>query len=484
MMVGGDAQGALPLDLVIAAAREPLPLQGILDLVGQRLREDCGLVGATVYVTDPRSGSAVPLAVWGEASDRRATAAALLSGAQPPASDVLALRRGGRIVGVLVLTGSRLEQLRSEVAAAFTLHLADELHTLELDREREFTRNAGAAIRRLFEEGSIATSVEETGEILAQVTADLFGTERAGVHLVDEHGRIRYTVGVGLTQQMSEALSRSLVGKFARDSPVWRSAEEVGGPVLVDDVNESAVRVGGFAQTLQVRSYVAMPLLSASGIVGIAMCGDHTRPRIWSAADREMARHLALQGALVVDGARLRQAERSHLAEVTHRAFHDGLTGLPNRTSLMDRLDRVITSGSGATAALLLLDLDGFKSVNDSLGHHAGDLLLDQVAQRLRGLVRDGDTVARLGGDEFAVLVRDEPSVARALAARIHKRLGQPFQIDGESVHIGASVGIALYPNHADEASDLLRRADAAMYHAKRHRTGPRLYEAVEPRVA
>jgi diguanylate cyclase (GGDEF)-like protein len=382
-----------------------------------------------------------------------------------------------------VLTGVRLDQLRPELAAALALHLADELHTLEQNREREFMRNAGTAIQRLFEEGSIATSVEETGEILAQVTADLFRTERAGVHLVDEHGRIRYTVGVGVTQQMSEALSRSLVGKFARDSPVWRATEESGGPLLVDDANVSAVRVGGFAQTLQVRSYVAMPLLSASGIVGMAMCGDYTRPRVWSVADREMARHLALQGALVVDGARLRQAERSHLAEVTHRALHDGLTGLPNRTSLMEQLDRVVTRGSG-TAALLLLDLDGFKGVNDSLGHHAGDILLDQVAQRLRGLVGDVGTVARLGGDEFAVLIPGEPAVARSLAARIHQRLGQPFQIDGESVHIGASVGVALYPQHADDASDLLQRADAAMYQAKRGRAGPRLYEADEPRAA
>jgi diguanylate cyclase (GGDEF)-like protein len=216
----------------------------------------------------------------------------------------------------------------------------------------------------------------------------------------------------------------------------------------------------------------------------MAMCGDHTGPRVWSVADREMARHLALQGALVVDGARLRQAERSHLAEVTHRAFHDGLTGLPNRVLLMERLDRIVTRGTGDPAALLLLDLNGFKGVNDSLGHHAGDLLLDQVAQRLCGLVCDTDTVARLGGDEFAILVVGEPAVAGAMATRIHKRLAQPFQIDGQPVQVGASVGIALYPKHAEDVSTLLRYADTAMYHAKRQRSGPRWYMAGEPRVA
>jgi diguanylate cyclase (GGDEF)-like protein len=485
MSVGGDAQSALLLDLVTALAREHLSVQGILDLACQRLREDCALVGATVYTAGQRCGASEPLAAWGAAPDRRAVAAALLSGASPQGPDALALRREGRILGALVLTGSHLDQLRSEVAAALALHLADRLHTVEQDREREFMTHAAAGIRRLFEQGSVATSVERAGEILAQVTADLFRTERAAVHLVDEHGRIRYTVGVGLSQQMSEALSRSLVGKFARDSPVWRSSEAAGGPLLVDNVSESAVRAGGFVETLQVRSYVAMPLLSATGIVGMAMCGDHTGPRVWSVEDREMARHLALQGALVVDGARLRQAERSHLVELTHRAFHDGLTGLPNRTLLMERLDRIVTcGGTGAPAGLLMLDLNGFKGVNDSLGHQAGDMLLVQVAQRLHRLVRDTDTVARLGGDEFAILIIGEPAVAGMMAARVHERLGQPFRIDGELVQIGASVGIALYPKHADDASTLLRYADMAMYHAKRQRSGPRLHTADAPRVA
>jgi diguanylate cyclase (GGDEF)-like protein len=478
MTVGGDAQSVLLLDLATALAGEPLSLQRVLDLVGQWLREDCGIVAATLYAADGRGRDAVPLASWGAASDRPDVAAALLSDTPSPAPGLLVLRRRGRTLGALVLTGSRLERLRSDVAVALALYFADELHALEQDREREFLTNAGAATRRLFEEGSVATSVEEAGAILAQVTAELFGTERAGVHLVDEHGRICYTVGVGATEQMSQALSRSLVGKFARDSPVWRTAEETGGPVLVEDVKESAVRVGGFAQTLEIRSYLAMPLLSASGIVGMAMCGDHTRVRRWSAADREMARHLALQGALVVDGARLRQAERSHLAEMTHHAFHDGLTGLPNRTLLMDRLDRLVAADGRGPGALLLLDLNGFKSVNDRLGHQAGDMLLDQVAQRLRGLIGDAGTAARLGGDEFAILVAGAPAVAQAVAARVHERLGQPFSLDGEPVRIGASVGIALYPEHAKNAPDLLRRADSAMYHAKRHHTGPQLYDS------
>jgi len=472
MTVRGEAQSGLPGQLVTVLATDHLPVSDLLDLACAWLRTDCALTGAAVYTPGRRCGVVEQVAMWGVAPDRRAPAAAVLAGV--PAPGALPLRRAGQTLGVLVLTGSGVDRLRPEVAASLALHLADGLYTLALHREREFTEYADGAIRRLFEEGSAAASVEDAGEILARVTAELFRTERAGVHLVDEHGRIRYTVGVGVPQQMSDALARSLVGRMARDSPVWRSTEAAGGPVLVDDVTQVAVRAGGFAQTLQVRSYVAMPLLSATGIVGMAMCGDHTGPRAWTAVDREMARRLALQGALVVDSVRLRQAERRHLAEVTHRATHDGLTGLPNRSLLMERLHRAVTAA--APAALLLLDLNGFKAVNDTLGHQAGDALLDQVADRLRGIVRDADTVARLGGDEFAILLAGEPALAETIAARVHERLGEPFPIDGRPVQVGASVGMALHPQHAVDPETLLRYADAAMYQAKRHRTGPRMH--------
>ena len=467
MTVLGDAQAALPTDLVTALAGGHLPVPALLDLACRRLGDECGLTGAAVYTPGSRYRPAEPVAVWGWAPGLPTAV---------PETHTVPLRRAGRTLGVLVLAGARVHGLRPEVAAALALHLADGLHALAQERELEFTGYAAGAIRRLFEEGAVAGSVEEAGEMLARVTADLFRTERAGVHLVDEHGRIRYTVGVGVSPRMSEALARSLVGKMARDSPVWRSTEAAGGPVLVDDATEVPVRAGGFAQTLQVRSYVAMPLLSATGIVGMAMCGDHTGPREWTSTDREMARHLALQGALVVDSARLRHAERDRLAEVTHRAFHDGLTGLPNRSLLMERLDRA--AGDGAPAALVLLDLNGFKRVNDTLGHQAGDDLLDQVADRLRGIVRDADTVARLGGDEFAILVAGEAAVARTIAAQAFERLGEPFPIDGRPVRVGASVGIALYPEHAADPCTLLRYADAAMYEAKRRGTGPKMHPA------
>jgi diguanylate cyclase (GGDEF)-like protein/PAS domain S-box-containing protein len=156
--------------------------------------------------------------------------------------------------------------------------------------------------------------------------------------------------------------------------------------------------------------------------------------------------------------------------QLTRQAFHDGLTDLANRALFRDHLDQALArSGrSGETLALLLLDLDGFKQVNDSLGHDAGDLLLKEVAERFREVTRPGDTLARLGGDEFALLLEGahETSACR-VAGRLLKCLEQPMAVADLELEIGASIGIAVHPGGPGRAEDLLRHADLAMYAAK-----------------
>ena len=159
-----------------------------------------------------------------------------------------------------------------------------------------------------------------------------------------------------------------------------------------------------------------------------------------------------------------------------HQAMHDGLTDLPNRTMLFDRLDRAIDEARrGRTSmALLLMDLDRFKEVNDTFGHHFGDGLLKTVAFRLTNQLTPNDMVARLGGDEFAIVLPDAID-ARAVAKtarRILSSLQQPFVVDGQVLEIGASIGIALFPAHGTDARTLLRRADVAMYAAKQSQLG------------
>ncbi|MEA2282132.1 MAG: hypothetical protein QOK21_2739, partial [Solirubrobacteraceae bacterium] len=166
-----------------------------------------------------------------------------------------------------------------------------------------------------------------------------------------------------------------------------------------------------------------------------------------------------------------------------HQALHDGLTGLPNRSLLYSRLRRAIASagrGANGLAALMLIDLDRFKEVNDTLGHDHGDELLVEVAARLRGALRRGDTLARLGGDEFAVLLPDLPERAAVaeLAGRLQDALGRPFALRGVAVELEASIGVALSPDHGDDVHALVQRADVAMYDAKRAQAGIATYSA------
>jgi diguanylate cyclase (GGDEF)-like protein/PAS domain S-box-containing protein len=169
-------------------------------------------------------------------------------------------------------------------------------------------------------------------------------------------------------------------------------------------------------------------------------------------------------------------SERKRLEDaLTHQAFHDTLTGLANRALFQDRVGHALRHANGhATVAVLFLDLDGFKGVNDTQGHAVGDVLLGLVAERLKHCIRPSDTVARLGGDEFAVLVEDADGIRAAVwvAERIVATLGQPFLLDGRELSIGVSVGIAGNSTGTETEDVLLRNADVAMYRAKAKREG------------
>ncbi len=196
---------------------------------------------------------------------------------------------------------------------------------------------------------------------------------------------------------------------------------------------------------------------------------------------------IGLVVALLVVVRRYQRTLMRQAAQHEHAARHDPLTGLPNRTLFTDRLDQALAGGH--PLAVMLLDLDRFKEVNDTLGHHFGDELLQQVAARVTEVLRDSDTVARLAGDEFAVLLPDgDAEVARDVAERILRRLHRSFPLHGASsaddsvdsgvtVDVEASIGIAVSPRHGASVEALMRCADVAMYTAKDAKNGAVMYE-------
>jgi len=238
------------------------------------------------------------------------------------------------------------------------------------------------------------------------------------------------------------------VAAWVRERPVGRGPEF--SPVVL-------TAILGFAT-------IALGLLALGQLIAIDGLAIALASATWVAG-------MARAGITVVE----------RLRETRTQALTDDLTGLGNRRHLVDTLHAALAGGDEPehALALLLIDLDGFKELNDTLGHHAGDEVLRQIGPRLKQLLRGEDTLARLGGDEFAVILRpgDEASASTA-GLRLRAALEHPFAVGGIRVHIDASVGIALYPEHAGDAMGLLQRADVAMYQAKRMRTGHEVYLA------
>jgi diguanylate cyclase (GGDEF)-like protein len=171
-----------------------------------------------------------------------------------------------------------------------------------------------------------------------------------------------------------------------------------------------------------------------------------------------------------------------HASDNRHQALHDTLTGLPNRLLFRDRTEQAIRAAQrdGGSAALLLMDLDRFKEVNDTLGHHYGDVLLTQIGPRLRSVLRAVDTLARLGGDEFAVLLPEVGGEdgARGVAERLLEALTAPILLDGLPLTVDASIGVVLYPAHGEDPDTLLQHADIAMYAAKETHAGYMVFDS------
>ena len=389
------------------------------------------------------------------------------------------IRSGDSTLGVLVVDGDRPRSFTPahvRLVCAVGTQLGGILQLAKQRAERDQQLAVAAALNDLFRAGVHSRSVLEAAEAVARTTTQVLGVESACTYLVDGARRITELVTVGTDPDRVVALRRRLIGALASDSPVWQHSVEAPepGPYLVPEIRPTGqVRPEGMATIMGLRCLAAIPLMSSDGPLGVVVCGDTTGPRTWRSAEHDLLLQLALATPIVIDNARLRETEH-------HLATHDGLTGLANRRAFDELMGRTLAQArrTGGHVAVLLVDLDRFKQVNDTFGHPEGDALLVEVARRLRSALREADVVARLGGDEFAALLAGTDATgAIAAAERVTDALETSVTLSGSVVQVGASIGISCWPEHGHDAEMLLRHADVAMYAAKERRLPSFLYD-------
>jgi diguanylate cyclase (GGDEF)-like protein/PAS domain S-box-containing protein len=239
-----------------------------------------------------------------------------------------------------------------------------------------------------------------------------------------------------------------------------------GEPLLVADTakHPAWARMRAFAQAYRVESCWSMPILSANGaVLGVLNLLGST-PAECSERDQRLLDSVGRLAAVAIE-------HRELTDKLAHQAQHDALTGLPNRILFQDRLGQALAQAqrNGQKVAVMYMDLDRFKQINDTLGHQPGDALLVQVAQRLAGCVRGSDTLARLGGDEFTVVLTELEDADDAIRAAQHivEAMRRPFTLADRELFITMSLGMSLYPQDGDDAATLMVNADVAMYRAK-----------------
>ncbi|SOD39821.1 sensor domain-containing protein [Nitrosovibrio sp. Nv4] len=358
------------------------------------------------------------------------------------------IRKDGQVVHIMwSARWSEADQLRIAVARDIT--------------ERKQAQSMQAALYAISEAAHTAEDLLSLFQLIHQIIGKLLSATNFAVAMYDEsNNQLSFPYYTGDYDEASELQQTSvstLCAEVIRTrQPLLLEPESLASlPEEVRAVNNSTVVC-----------WLVVPLNSHKGTIGALVLKSNPDGARYTEKDKELLQFVSTQVATAIEHKQLH-------ARLKHMAQYDGLTGLPNRGLLYDRLKMALsrTRREQGQMSLLYLDLNNFKQVNDSLGHAAGDALLQEVANRLKQCVRDLDTVARMGGDEFVVLLENIqlPEHASNVAKKIRSAIGQPIKVEGCSLCILPSIGIALYPDHGDEAQQLLRHADEAMYFEKKN---------------
>ncbi|MDQ6748202.1 MAG: EAL domain-containing protein [Candidatus Dormibacteraeota bacterium] len=396
--------------------------------------------------------------------------------------DITALHRSGREVPIELSISPAARSEEGTTFIAFIRDSTERMRTEALQALQLGVTRALAEARSL--EEAAPPILEELGSRLGYALAQWWEVDPAGGVLAWKESW--FAQGLAALDFLQDSHDLTFAPGIGLPGRTWSD----GRPVVIDDVREAAnFPRRAEAAAAGLHAALAFPILNGLEVTGVVELFSSEA----GVATDETLRTVASVGSQVGQFVERRRAEASLKARdiserkaqtdaLQHQALHDGLTGLPNRTLLGDRLRQAVAGAARdkRPVALLVLDLNGFKEVNDSMGHAQGDLILQEVASRIRGILREADTVARLGGDEFAIL--PSGATARAGAVRtvqkVVRAFEKPFIIDDRPFDIRSSIGVALYPDDGEDAETLMRRADVAMYVAKRGKRSYEFYEA------
>ena len=356
------------------------------------------------------------------------------------------VRKDGELVTIMwTARWSEKDQLRVAVARDVTA--------------RRHAESMQIALYAISEATHLAEGLPNLCERIHRIIDGLLPARNFSVGLQDADGGLRFPYSL----EEDEAQPAQFAPAAAA---IYAELLRTGQPLLLTPQTTAA-----FPADLQAllagdtQCWLAVPLSTQGGTIGAVFLKSMLVDACYTEKDKALLRFISTQIASAVE--RICLYER-----LNHASHHDQLTELPNRRLFHDRLENALTRvrRNRGRMALLYLDLDKFKEVNDELGHATGDALLQEVARRLKRCVRDSDTVARIGGDEFVVLLEStgiEENVSMVVA-KIRDILGEPVQIGRQRLQVRPSIGIALYPEHGSSGEALLRHADEAMYKAKR----------------
>jgi diguanylate cyclase (GGDEF)-like protein/PAS domain S-box-containing protein len=357
------------------------------------------------------------------------------------------LRKDGRVVHILwSARWSEVDQLRIAVARDIT--------------ERKQAESRQAALYAISEAAHAAEDLLALFKRIHLIIGEWLPALNFSVALYDEHcTELSFPYHVDV-HEPETGQPGTMTGRLCAE--VVRSGQPI---LLTPDQDD---RPAGFERQgcgQNSPCWLGVPLNSQNGTIGALIVKSMPGSERYTEQDKELLQYVCAQVATAIERKQLH-------ARLQRMAQYDQLTQLPNRELLRDRLKVALEAAreDRGRMALLYVDLDRFKEVNDTHGHAVGDMLLQTVANRLKGCVRETDTVARIGGDEFVVLLHSihASGDADCVAVKIRQVLAQPLRLDGHSLNIQPSIGVAQYPEHGTEEKQLFRHADEAMYTAKR----------------